>query len=206
MASPVNEQEIKINSRLDYLESMKSKLRKKITDYHKEIKNNTFSITDLIVKTHKLSDTIIEYNEELTKVVDLSDKKKSRSKQKNYHEKVKKYCYICSRSTHSTMDCYSKIPPQMKKEIILTNNLCLNCFEFGHKAKFCLSPRRCLNCKNKHHVFSYNVGVKHEFNQTTKQSTSKLNQQTKPMLTYNQNKNIQNVQNQKNQNRLAVVP
>lgn len=114
------------------------------------------------------------------------------SKKKNYHEKVKKYCYICSRSTHSTMDCYSKIPPQMKKEIILTNNLCLNCFEFGHKAKFCFSPRRCLNCKNKHHVFFCNVGVKHEFNQTTKQSTSKLNQQTKPMLTY-----IQNVQNQK---------
>lgn len=82
MTSPVNEQEIKINSRLDYLESMKSKLRKKITEYHKEIKNNTFSITDLIVKTHKLSDTIIEYNEELTKVVDLSDKKnQDRSRQ-----------------------------------------------------------------------------------------------------------------------------
>ena len=54
--------------------------------------------------------------------------------------------------------------------------------------------------------FFCNVGVKHEFNQTTKQSTSKLNQQTKPMLTYNQNKNIKNVQNQKNQNQLAVVP
>lgn len=60
-------------------------------------------------------------------------------------------CVFCHEK-HYSSECPKVKDPVLRKQTVMSNKLCLNCFREGHFVRECKAKGRCRNCGRKHHT------------------------------------------------------
>ncbi|KAI5638994.1 pao retrotransposon peptidase domain-containing protein [Phthorimaea operculella] len=85
--------------------------------------------------------------------------------------KKKDACIWCSKSTHSSLECYkaNKMTVEERKQSLSMKGACFNCLKVGHTSKICKNANKCIACNCKHSVLLCSELDKVKLNKTQAQ-------------------------------------
>lgn len=74
----------------------------------------------------------------------------------NHSNVIQGHCPLCIDHTHKLFECFkfkNMTSPQVRYQLVKSNNGCINCLSFMHQTSRCKSQSRCKVCNKKHHSF-----------------------------------------------------